>query len=643
MAVKLPPDSWIAQVITLKGFQDRVYSKIDGSVLGYVKDDKFVQTVDKLPVAKTKQKSEKDKIFATKIRELAALNAITSLEFDSEYYRSVAENSKKPAAERKKALAEYKKIEAEIAAKKEEAKVAETAVKTLTSEKTAAETTKTAGKRAAELEKEYAKLQADSKLIIDPKSGSAENLKNKMDKLVTEYRSVYSKLVGVPISLTAAKLQIKSKLPKPVATKPTGPTGPAAAKPTGPTGPTVITKPTGPTGPTKAVTPTGPTGPTKAVTPTGPTGPTKTVTPTGPTGGTGSTGGASSIFNPDPNAAVGGPGVGIQAVEGGPGSATQATTPLDVLLKQTEFWYDLPDYIFKLDPALGKLLVQAVAEGWDDAKFLAKAKLTPWWQKNAESVRTKIVNRAKYDELRAAGEDVKNTEYGIYLDGQMRTIKAQAKQMSGVTLTDAQAQSIAQKIYDGNLENDALAINALLVPYLGKVTSIVGTGVSNTSFGGDALKNYQILQGIAKANGFSIRDILPNISALAAGGDLETAVLRGLADGSLDINRIAQDARVLAAAGQPEYVRGLLNQGYDLQDVYAPYRNQMGSILELDPNTIDLNDATLRSAITDKGDMNLYDFKKLLKQDKRWQYTASAKEEVSDATLGILRDFGFQG
>jgi hypothetical protein len=188
-----------------------------------------------------------------------------------------------------------------------------------------------------------------------------------------------------------------------------------------------------------------------------------------------------------------------------------------------------------------------------------------------------------------------------------------------------------------------LAINALIVPYLGKTTSIVGNGVSVSSFGGDALKNYQTLQGIAKANGFSIRDILPNISALTAGGDLETAVLRGLADGSLDINRIAQDARVLASAGQPEYVRNLLNQGYDLQDVYAPYRNQMANVLELDPNTIDLNDATLRSAITDKGDMNIYDFKKALKQDKRWQYTANAKEEVSNAALKVLQDFGFQG
>jgi hypothetical protein len=320
-----------------------------------------------------------------------------------------------------------------------------------------------------------------------------------------------------------------------------------------------------------------------------------------------------------------------------------AKTPLDTLLAKTEFWYDLPDYIFKLDSKLGDLLVEAVAGDWDPAKFLAKAKLTPWWQRNAESVRAKIVNREKYNELKAAGEDVKNTEYGMYLGKQMRSIKAQAKDLANVTLTDAQAQSIAQKIYDGNLEDDPLAINALIVPFIGRTTSIVGNGLSTTGFGGQALQNYQTLQGIAKANGFALKDILPNISAITAGGDLETAVLRGLADGSIDINRVAQDARMLASQGQPQYVRNLLNQGYDLEAVYAPYRQTMAATLELDPNTIDLNDPTLRSAITDKGDINLYDFKKNLRKDNRWQYTSDAREEVGNSALKVLQDFGFQG
>jgi len=643
MAVKLPPNTWIGQVLTLKGFKDNVYSRIDGSLVGYVKDGKFVQTVDKLPVVEPKKKAVQDKAYAARIKQIAALNSIPSMELDAEYYRSIAENSKKTAAERKKALTEFKKLEAEIAAKKKEAGIAEKTVSSLSAKKKAEEIANAAKKRVSELEKEYAKLKKDFGLIIDPKSASAENLKNKMEKLVDEYRKAYSTVVKGPISLTAARLQINSKLPKPsIFNKQTGVTGPTGAtKPTGPTGPTKAVTSTGPTGPTKVVTSTGPTGPTKVVTSTGSTGPTKTVTPEVilPGVSTGSMEGDELAKKAAAAAAI----EAAKSVDIPVGDVVKPKTPLDVLLKQTEFWYDLPDYIFKIDSKLGELLVQAVAEEWDAGKFLSKAKLTPWWQRNAETVRTKIIERAKYDELRAAGEDVSGTEYGMYLDKQVRAVKAQAKGMSGVTLTDLQAQSIAQKIYDGNLEDDALAINALLVPYLGKVTSIVGTGVSNTSFGGDALKNYQTLQGIAKANGFSIKDILPNISALTAGGDLETAVLRGLADGSLDINRISQDARMLASQGQPEYVRGLLNQGYDLQDVYAPYRSQMASILELDPNTIELNDPTLRSAITDKGDMNLYDFKKLLKQDKRWQYTASAKEEVSDATLGILRDFGFQG
>ncbi len=366
----------------------------------------------------------------------------------------------------------------------------------------------------------------------------------------------------------------------------------------------------------------------------------------GRTGGTtgGATGGANTSAFPQTGGVDTTTIAGITAASARPPVAG-AATPLDTLLAKTEFWYDLPDYIFKLDKKLGDLLVEAVAKGWDNKKFLAAAELTPWWQKNSSAIRNRIVDRAKYDELKAAGEDVSKSDYGLYLSKQIRSVKAKAKEIAGVTLTDEQAQSVAQKIYDGFLDDDPLAINALITPFIGKVTSIVGTGTGGkqTGFSGEALQNYQTLQGIAKANGFSLKDILPNISAVTAGGDLETAVLRSLANGDIDINRVAQDARMLAAQGQPKYVRDLLSQGYDLEAVYAPYRKTMATELELDPNTIDLNDSTLRMAISDKGDMNLYDFKKALRQDSRWQYTGTAKEEVSNAALKVLRDFGFQG
>ena len=330
-----------------------------------------------------------------------------------------------------------------------------------------------------------------------------------------------------------------------------------------------------------------------------------------------------------------------------PGTVTtKKPSNLETLLKKTEFWYDLPDYIFNTVPGLGEILVKAVDEEWDNEKFLAAARGTTWWQKNSSNLRTRIIDRAKYDELRAAGEDVSKTDYGLYLKKQVGAVKAKAREIAGVTLTDEQAQSVAQKIYDGFLDDDPLAINALIIPFIGKVTSIAGNGTgaqSITAYSGQALQAYQTLQSIAKANGFSLKDILPGISTSTTGGDLEQAVLQGLAAGTIDINRVAQDARVLASQGQPQYVRNLLNQGYDLENVYAPYKNQMAAVLEINPDMIDLNDPTLRSAITDKGDMNLFDFKRTLRQDNRWQYTQSARDEVSSGALKVLQDFGFTG
>lgn len=325
---------------------------------------------------------------------------------------------------------------------------------------------------------------------------------------------------------------------------------------------------------------------------------------------------------------------------------TKKPSEFETLIKKTEFWYDLPDYIFKTVPGLDKILVQAVDEEWDNEKFLAAARGTSWWQKNAPALRTRIIDREKYNELRAAGEDVTKTEYGLYLSKKKNEVKAKARELAGVTLTEEQAQSVAEKIYNGFLDDDPLAINALIVPFIGKVSSIAGTGTGAqnvTAYSGQALQAYQTLQSIAKANGFSIKDILPGISTATTGGDLEQAVLQGLAAGTIDINRVAQDARVLASQGQPEYVRNLLNQGYDLENVYAPYKNQMAAVLEVNPDQIDLNDPTLRSAITDKGDMNLFDFKRQLRQDDRWQYTQSARDEVSSGALKVLQDFGFMG
>jgi hypothetical protein len=332
---------------------------------------------------------------------------------------------------------------------------------------------------------------------------------------------------------------------------------------------------------------------------------------------------------------------------GSPNIPPKAQRDLKTLLASTEFWFDLPDYIFNLDPKLGELLVKAVNNNYDEARFLSEAKLTTWWQKNAAPIRTRIIAKAKYDELRAAGTDVGNTEYALDSATIKRSVQSRARSL-GANLGPEQLDQIVSKIYNGFLENDTLAIDSFIAPYIGKITSIVGTGLpgagtTTTGFSGQALQNYQTLQAIAKANGLSIRDILPGVSATTTGGDLESAILQKLALGELDINRIAQDARIIAGTGQPEYVRNLLNQGYDLGQVYSPYKNIMASVLELNPEEIELKELSGYGLFSDKGGSNIYDFKRALRKDSRWQYTEQAREEVADTTLGILRDFGFQG
>jgi hypothetical protein len=139
----------------------------------------------------------------------------------------------------------------------------------------------------------------------------------------------------------------------------------------------------------------------------------------------------------------------------------------------------------------------------------------------------------------------------------------------------------------------------------------------------------QSLQSVAKANGVTLSP-----------QEIEEYNL-DIRNGK-DINVIKNQIRNLAGVGRPDSIKKLLAEGTDLNTIYAPYKRTMASLLELDPESINLDDTTLQTAITDR-ELPIYEFRKILKKDPRWQYTNNAREEVSNKVLRVLRDFGFQG
>jgi len=317
----------------------------------------------------------------------------------------------------------------------------------------------------------------------------------------------------------------------------------------------------------------------------------------------------------------------------GPTDAQQREEALGVAASQD---FALPETIFNNVPSLKAILDRYVKEDWTPDKLRKAIRDDVWYRKNSAEIKARYVQLYNYRDLVATGQADGSTDYEKQISTLERQIADKARAMgSGIASDPAALRKAAENMYITNVGIDDAMTTDFIAAAIRPIGSTIG-GQATEGYSGQALKDYQAIQDIARSNGFRVKDIVP-------GGQSEQQVLQGIATGRLDANRIAQDARKLAAQGQPEYVRDLLGQGYNLDQVFAPYRQTMANLLEINADEIDLNDSTLRSAISDKGDMNIYDFKKTLKADKRWQYTENAKSEVSDMTLKILRDFGFQG
>jgi hypothetical protein len=313
--------------------------------------------------------------------------------------------------------------------------------------------------------------------------------------------------------------------------------------------------------------------------------------------------------------------------------------------------YGNVDSIFLYDPELKQLLIDAVGDpttakdDMDADEFSRRLGASDWAIRNATTYAKRDAERREYTEtldkynqqLQLA--DTQDKKDAILAKiGQLKTTSAYARGLesakafieltaSGLTgtMSPERLDSFVKRMYDSANDKDPNIIKREL--------SALISYKPGTQLGGTVGAELTELRATARANGFNLdtqfgSSINDWLQRLAKGESVET---------------FKNTIRGAAKLGLPDKVANLLDQGLDLKDIYAPYRNVMASVLEVAPDSIGLDDKTLRMAIGPEKEMSIYDFQRTLRKDPRWQYTDNARQESSDSVLKVLRDFGFQG
>jgi hypothetical protein len=399
-----------------------------------------------------------------------------------------------------------------------------------------------------------------------------------------------------------------------------------------------------------------------SLTPKPTTGGTRGRTTGGTRGGTaGDTGtGSSNVANTSAFPQYGGVDTttltGITAASGRPVTPTltpteKAENDINAIFNLAKSKFAQVDSIFLFDDELRQLLIDAVKDpataedDMDPKEFLRRLNASDWMVRNADTYSKRDAQRRQYNELLSKYEtqlavaDTQEKKDAISKKiGELKTTSAYARGLAAAkasiertagtligTLTPDQLDSFVKRMYDSANEADPNIIK--------KELSYLISYKPGTNLGGEAGIDLTDLRKTATANGFDLdRDF----------GSSITTWLQRLSMGE-SVETFKNVIRSQAKLGLPDKVASLLDQGMDLEGIYSPYKKLMAATLEVTPDSIKLNDPTLRSAIGPDKEMSLYDFQRTLRKDARWQYTDNAREDVSNSALKVLQDFGFQG
>jgi hypothetical protein len=93
-----------------------------------------------------------------------------------------------------------------------------------------------------------------------------------------------------------------------------------------------------------------------------------------------------------------------------------------------------------------------------------------------------------------------------------------------------------------------------------------------------------------------------------------------------------------------------LDQGMTVKQIASPYMQSYSQLLETDVDAVDMHDPLIQQALQGTPDKQgqvamktVYEFEKSLRKDSRWLGTKNAKTEMTNAAMGMAKDWGLVG
>lgn len=303
---------------------------------------------------------------------------------------------------------------------------------------------------------------------------------------------------------------------------------------------------------------------------------------------------------------------------GGVGDVAVAPPVEDVMLpedweKAAEEQYGAYWAIFKYNPELKQILLDATMNDWSDTKFRAELEKTNWWQTTTQSAR-------QFDMEEATDPATVQTK----IDNRAAELQQIARNQ-GVTLSEQTASQIARDSLRGgwNYQTYSTAVTSEAV----KSTA----GLSQLRAG----KIGQDIRETAASYGISLSDTEINsyVNKFAVGEESNVSFE----------GKMREFAKVLYPS-----ISNQIDAGSTFTDIVAPYRSKAAAILELNPDQIDFMDSKYLAAITktnDKGEqsmMNAREWEQELRTNREfgYEFTQQAQSNAYSVADQIANLFG---